>query len=349
MLIEESEPLGFDLEQQPLLPLDTLTSRLRSAVGDPSLEIWWVGTRAHIAHERTEVKFGVALGLFDWLTVALAVPLVETRTEPALDFRALDDANLDSHQARRGSAHSEPGIATSISQLTAQRDDACPTGPACAALTDLLARYEPFGTSARGVRTTPPSSWPPAPAPPTCSRPAGRIPGRSATVRTRYGPRLGSDGQQAAGRSRVDVSLDDQSVRTAGDRAVQPEPRALSAGRHRAGRCAQIARGGRTRLRAGTRTPPIPARRPNACAPGHGRDRPPRRSTGSRSRRRSSGRRKRRPSRTYASRGSASRPRYAEGFLRRPLGSVGWPRPSVCSRPVQARHVRWTPGAFLQA
>ena len=144
VLIEESESLGFDLERRPLLPLDALTSRLRSATSDPGLELVLGSTRAQVAHERAEVKFGLALGVFDWLTVALAVPLVETRTEPAVDFRALDDANLGLTPSRPRVSEFRTGVLTSISQLTARRDEACPTGPACAALTDLVARYEPF-------------------------------------------------------------------------------------------------------------------------------------------------------------------------------------------------------------
>ena len=144
-LIEESEPLGFDLEQQPLISLDTLTSRLRSAASDPSLELVLGSARAEVAHERTEVKFGVALGLFDWLTVALAVPLVETRTEPTFDFRALDDVNLGFSPSAAGVDAFRTSIATSISQLMASREETCPTGPECGALTDLIARYEPFG------------------------------------------------------------------------------------------------------------------------------------------------------------------------------------------------------------
>ena len=144
-LIEESEPVGFDLEQQPLISLDTLTSRLRSAASDPSLELVLGSARAEVAHERTEVKFGVALGLFDWLTIALAVPLVETRTEPTFDFRALDDANLGFSPSAAGIDAFRTSIATSIAQLRARRDETCPTGPECGALTDLIARYEPFG------------------------------------------------------------------------------------------------------------------------------------------------------------------------------------------------------------
>ena len=146
-LVEESEPLGFDLEHEPLLALGDLETRLRAALASPELQLVLGTARARVSRERNTVTIGAALGIFDWLTIGVDVPLVETRTEIAFDFRALDDANLGVSPALLGDGSVQgfrAGLAGSVAALDARRSEACPAGPGCAGLTDLVARYGTF-------------------------------------------------------------------------------------------------------------------------------------------------------------------------------------------------------------
>ena len=64
-----SEPLGFDLENEPILPIRDLEQSLRAALADPSLTLVLGSARALVSRERTRISFGLALGVFDWLTI----------------------------------------------------------------------------------------------------------------------------------------------------------------------------------------------------------------------------------------------------------------------------------------
>ena len=146
-----SEPLGFDLENEPLLPIRDLEQNLQTALADPSLGLELGSARALVSRERKRVSFGLALGIFDWLTIAADVPMVKARTEVTFDFRTLPGANLGTNPRLL-----EDGRVTSFLQtlssshvaLQAQVSQECPGGTECSELTDLLDRY---GTFADGL------------------------------------------------------------------------------------------------------------------------------------------------------------------------------------------------------
>lgn len=141
-----SEPLGFDLERTPILPIHDLEHSLRAALADPSLTLVLGSARALVSRERTRVSFGMALGVFDWLTIGADVPLVKARTEIAFDFRTLSGANLGTNPRLVGDGR----VTTFLEALDASRtalqtrvSQQCP-GTECDELTDLLDRYATF-------------------------------------------------------------------------------------------------------------------------------------------------------------------------------------------------------------
>ena len=142
-----SEPLGFDLENEPILPIRDLEQSLRAALADPSLTLVLGSARALVSRERTRISFGLALGVFDWLTIGADVPLVKARTEIAFDFRTLEGANLGTNPRLLGDGRVTAFLGTldaSRSALQAHVSQQCPGGTECGELTDLLDRYATF-------------------------------------------------------------------------------------------------------------------------------------------------------------------------------------------------------------
>ena len=142
-----SEPLGFDLEQEPLLQIRDLEQSLQSALADPSLALVLGSARALVSRERKRVSFGVALGIFDWLTLGADVPLVKARTEIAFDFRTLPEANLGTNPRMLGGGQVSSflgALDASRLALQARVGQECPGGTECSELTDLLDRYATF-------------------------------------------------------------------------------------------------------------------------------------------------------------------------------------------------------------
>ena len=142
-----SEPLGFDLEHEPILPIRDLEQSLRAALADPSLALVLGSARALVSRERTRVSFDLALGVFDWLTIGADVPLVKARTEIAFDFRTLQGANLGTNPRLLGDGRVTTflgALDASRSALQAHVSQQCPGGTECGELTDLLDRYATF-------------------------------------------------------------------------------------------------------------------------------------------------------------------------------------------------------------
>jgi hypothetical protein len=73
---EEVEPLEFDLERGPIADAEL-----------GSIE-------AEVLRERNVVTLGAAVGVFDWLTLGVDVPLVQSRTEITFDYRAEGETPL---------------------------------------------------------------------------------------------------------------------------------------------------------------------------------------------------------------------------------------------------------------
>ena len=140
-LIEEQEPLAYDLVFGDLLDLTEIDARFGTILGSPSLALVLGSTAAKVSRERNEVMLGTALGVFDWLTIGVNFPLVQSRTEISFDFRGVD---LGRTPTGTPTASFRGALASSTIQLESRRAAACPAGPGCAALTDLVARYRPF-------------------------------------------------------------------------------------------------------------------------------------------------------------------------------------------------------------
>lgn len=83
--IRETEPLAFDLTDPlgyaffPGVP--DLAATLRDVVDDPGLELPLGPSRAEVSAERIRLPFRLDLGVFEWLTVGVTVPLEKNRTE----------------------------------------------------------------------------------------------------------------------------------------------------------------------------------------------------------------------------------------------------------------------------
>ncbi|MSR35820.1 MAG: hypothetical protein EXR95_04125 [Gemmatimonadetes bacterium] len=143
-----AEPLGFDLERSPL-PLAPLEQGLRTALGSPSLKLELGSMRALVAHDRTRIAFGAALGVFEWLTLGASVPIVRARTEIAVDLLPTADASVGASPKLTGDGSVTgflSSLAASRSALQAQVAQRCPAAADCVALTDLLGRYTSFAT-----------------------------------------------------------------------------------------------------------------------------------------------------------------------------------------------------------
>jgi hypothetical protein len=93
-----SESLGTDLTDSTgirLFPaVATLQERLREALEDPNQLVRLGTSNAYVSASRTHVPIRAELGVFDWLTVGVTVPLVQNRTEIELAFRA-DSTNAN--------------------------------------------------------------------------------------------------------------------------------------------------------------------------------------------------------------------------------------------------------------
>jgi hypothetical protein len=142
-LIEEQEPLGYDVVFGDLLDLSDVEAQFRAILGTPTLDLVLGSTAAKISRERNEVLLGTALGVFDWLTIGVNVPLVQTRTEISYDFRGTDLGQTPSGTAPTAF---RARLLSSALELEARRAAACPGAPECAALTALVASYGPFAS-----------------------------------------------------------------------------------------------------------------------------------------------------------------------------------------------------------
>jgi hypothetical protein len=87
-----AEPLGADLTDPTgarLFPaVASLEERLRDLLADPAYEARLGTSRAEVSASRIRVPLSVELGLFDWLSAGVTVPLVQNRTEVEFAFRA---------------------------------------------------------------------------------------------------------------------------------------------------------------------------------------------------------------------------------------------------------------------
>ncbi|MDH5588969.1 MAG: hypothetical protein OEZ65_07995 [Gemmatimonadota bacterium] len=94
----DPRPLGAGLtsdEAAPLLPgVELLEARLRELTSTPGYAARAGGMAGTVRQDFTRVDFSGEMGVFDWLSVGVTVPIVKTRTEVGLDFQAAVDADL---------------------------------------------------------------------------------------------------------------------------------------------------------------------------------------------------------------------------------------------------------------
>jgi len=146
-IIDRVELLGSELTApgvgSGLLPaLAGFESAVKTAAGTSfSLRIGSLATQ--IEKSRYTIPFGIDVGVSDWLSVGVTVPLVQDETELALDYQAFDDPNTGL----------SPGIGdpelvqgfldafgAALTALQIHRDMACATDAAttvCTSATDL--------------------------------------------------------------------------------------------------------------------------------------------------------------------------------------------------------------------
>ena len=88
--VEEEEPLGLDLTDPAgtrMFPgIRTLEDDLRALIDDPSYRSRLGATRARVGQDVTRVDLGARLGVFDWLTLGVTLPVVRTLTDIDVHF-----------------------------------------------------------------------------------------------------------------------------------------------------------------------------------------------------------------------------------------------------------------------
>jgi hypothetical protein len=141
-----SEPLGVDLTDPTgarLFPgIATLEERLRDLLRDSGYRAWLGSTRAEISASRVRVPLEAELGVFDWLSVGVTVPLVQNRTEVEFSFRA------DSATANLGV---NPAI-TRTGEVLAFSDELRQRLGAAAARADAVCAAMPSSTECASAR-----------------------------------------------------------------------------------------------------------------------------------------------------------------------------------------------------
>ena len=142
-LVEEVEPLGHDLDGDTgrgLFPgISELETNLRELVDDPTFQISVGRTRAQVTSSQVRIPLGMELGITDWLTLGVMVPLVQSRTEVTLALRA------DSLTANLGVS---PAVLSS-SEVIAFTEDLDAGAQAAAAVASQLCGVDPSSAACR--------------------------------------------------------------------------------------------------------------------------------------------------------------------------------------------------------
>jgi hypothetical protein len=134
-LVEEVEPLGLDLTDESgrrLFPrVADLEASLRALLADPAFEATLGRSRARVTASQVRVPVRLDLGLTEWLTLGVTVPLVRSRTEIAVSFDTLS-ANLGVNpmMLRPGEVESFTGnLEVSGAAVRARADELCGADP----------------------------------------------------------------------------------------------------------------------------------------------------------------------------------------------------------------------------
>ena len=159
--VQEEEPLARELihERGAIFPGFTeLEEHVRAMLGDPSFMGMAGIADATVKQDFTRVDLGAHVGVFDWLTVGVAVPLVKGRL--ALETILATDAagtNLGTNPASRGNS----GVNRFLDQLERASSEAtgwaagvCAGDPASRVCSDaqaLSGRLADFERAARGA------------------------------------------------------------------------------------------------------------------------------------------------------------------------------------------------------
>jgi len=138
------EPLAVDLIDPTgarLFPgITTLQDRLRDLLDAPGYTALLGSSAAYVSASQTRLPIRLDLGIRDWLTIGLNVPLVQSRTEVAFSFRAdTTNANLGVSPAIRAPGQVLAFVGDVQARALAARtraDEVCaaqPGSPACQA------------------------------------------------------------------------------------------------------------------------------------------------------------------------------------------------------------------------
>lgn len=155
-LIEEVEPLGFDLSRDrvgaTLLPgLSSVQDALRQALERPGYSVSLGRSRTRIQETRLEVPVRLDLGITDWLTVGTTLPFVKRRSEVTF----LMEADTLTADLGVSPGLTSPGptqdfmesLSGAVDAMSASADDVCassPDSPECDAARDALADGRSF-------------------------------------------------------------------------------------------------------------------------------------------------------------------------------------------------------------
>jgi len=137
------EPLAIDLIDPTgarLFPgISTLQDRLRDVLDAPGYTALLGSSSAYVSASQTRIPIRLDLGIRDWLSIGLNVPLVQSRTEVAFSFRAdTTNANLGVSPAIRAPGEVLAFVGDVQARALAARsraDEICaaqPGTPACA-------------------------------------------------------------------------------------------------------------------------------------------------------------------------------------------------------------------------
>lgn len=155
-MIEEVEPLGFDLSSDRLgataVPgLSGVQDALREALDQPGFVVSLGRSRARVQETRIEVPVRLDLGITDWLTVGTTLPFVKRRSEVTFLLQA-DTATADLGVSPGVSAAGSTqlfleSLSGAVDAMATTTDDLCASAPGsseCEAAQQALAEGRTF-------------------------------------------------------------------------------------------------------------------------------------------------------------------------------------------------------------
>jgi hypothetical protein len=161
-VVSGEESLASDLTDEVgtgLFPaIADLEKHLRALSGDGTYSGVLGATSAHVGQDVTRVDLGAHVGVFDWLTVGVVVPLVKTHTTVEVAVRQTgEESDLGINPTIGASAAVQSfldGLSAAHLSSLAQATTLCsadPASDACSAAESLASRVGSFSTSSQSA------------------------------------------------------------------------------------------------------------------------------------------------------------------------------------------------------